>query len=566
MWKPSTVTLAVWIALAIACAGHESPRVDVLIRNARVYTVDESQPWAEAVAIRGDRIVWVGSDADADEQRGDRTRVIDAEGRLLLPGFIDSHNHIRFGNWPNSLNLQSAATLEEIQDQIREFARANPELPWIGGGGWAYTALPGDGLPRAEYLTGLTDERPAYFISYDAHTAWLNREAMEAIGLTRGSELAEHEVVVVDALTGEPTGVVHGVVSLGSANKVLNRLWEQLPEDDGADESLEASLAQALGYGITTIVAPQTSVEGLSTFVRARDSGILKSRLAVALFHPIGTTEAELVEFATARRQFDDDQMRVSAIKLYIDDVIEAHTAAMLEPYSDMPEETGETFYSAVNFNTLVALLDASGFQIFVHAIGDRGVRVALDAFEHARHVNGIRDSRHQLVHIEVVSPEDFPRFHELGVVACMQPRHAMPGGIDQWVKAVGPERVQRALPWRSLHDAGAVLAFSSDWDVTEMDPMIGIYTAVTRKSLDGNPPGGWIPEQTVSLETAIRAYTLDGAYANFAEQNRGSITVGKYADLVLLSANLFEIPHQEILDTKVALTMVGGSVVYRAP
>jgi predicted amidohydrolase YtcJ len=566
MWKPSTASFAVSIALAIACAGHEPPRVDVLIRNARVYTVDESQPWAEAVAIRGDRIVWVGSDADADRRRGDGTRIIDAEGRLLLPGFIDSHNHIRSGNWPNSLNLQSAETLEEIQDQIREFARANPELPWIGGGGWSYTALPGDGLPRAEYLTGLTDERPAYFISYDAHTAWLNREAMRAIGLTRGSELAEHEVVVVDEFTGEPTGVVHGVVSLGRANEVLNRLWEQLPEDDGADESLEASLAQALGYGITTIVAPQTSAEGLSTFVRARDRGILKSRLAIALFHPIGTTEAELAEFAMARRNFDDDQMRVSAIKLYIDDVIEAHTAAMLEPYSDMPEEKGETFYSAVDFDTLVARLDATGFQIFVHAIGDRGVRVALDAFEHARHVNGNRDSRHQLVHIEVVSPEDMPRFHELGVVACMQPRHSMPGGIGQWVKAVGPERIQRAFPWRELNDTGAVLVFSSDWDVTEMDPMIGIYTAVTRQSLDGNPPGGWIPEQTVSLETAIRAYTLNGAYANFAEQNRGSITVGKYADLVLLSANLFEIPHQEILDAKVVLTMVGGSVVYRAP
>jgi predicted amidohydrolase YtcJ len=566
MRKPSTATLAIWIALGIACANHQSSRVDILIRNARVYTVNDLQPWAEAVAIRGDRIVWVGSDAEADQQHGDRTRVIDAEGRLLLPGFIDSHNHIRSGNWPNSLNLQGAATLEEIQDLIREFARANPELPWIGGGGWAYTALPGDGLPRAEYLTGLTDERPAYFISYDAHTAWLNREAMEAIGLTRGSELAKQDVVVVDSLTGEPTGVVHGVVSLGSANKVLNRLWEQLPEDDGADESLEASLAQALGYGITTIVAPQTSVDGLSTFVQARDSGILKSRLEIALFHPIGTTEADLVEFAKARQQFDDDQMRVSAIKLYIDDVIEAHTAAMLEPYSDMPEEIGKTFYSVVDFNALVARLDAAGYQLFVHAIGDRGIQVALDAFEHAHHVNGKRDSRHQLVHVEVVSAEDIPRFHELGVVACMQPRHAMPGGIGQWVKAVGPERVQRALPWRSLHDAGAVLAFSSDWDVTEMDPMIGIYTAVTRKALDGSPPGGWIPEQTVSLETAIRAYTLDGAYANFADQNRGSVAVGKYADLVLLSADLFEIPHQEILDTKVVLTMVGGSVVYRAP
>lgn len=566
MWKTSTVAVAVWIALEIACAGHEPPQVDVLIRNARVYTVDDSQPWAEAVAIRGDRIVWVGSDADADRQRGDRTRVIDAEGRLLLPGFVDSHNHIRSGNWPDFLNLQDAATLEEIQDQIREFARANPDLPWIGGGGWLYSALPGDGLPRAEYLTGLTDERPAYFISYDAHTAWLNREAMVAIGLTRGSELAKQEVVVVDALTGEPTGVVHGVVSLGTANVVLNRLWDQLPEDDEAFESLEASLAQALGYGITTIVAPQSSFERLSAFVRARDIGILKSRLAVALFHPVGASDAELAEFAEARRQFDDDQMRVSAIKLYIDDVIEARTAAMLEPYSDMPGEIGETLYPAVEFKELVARLDATGFQVFVHAIGDRGIRVALDAFEHARDVNGVRDSRHQLVHVEVVSPEDVPRFHELGVVACMQPRHAMPGGIGQWVKAVGPERVQRAFPWRSLHDAGAVLAFSSDWDVTEMDPLIGIYTAVTRKALDGSPPGGWIPEQTVSLETAIRAYTLNGAYANFAEQNRGSITVGKYADLVLLSADLFEIPQREILDTKVILTMVGGSVVYGAP
>jgi len=231
-----------------------------------------------------------------------------------------------------------------------------------------------------------------------------------------------------------------------------------------------------------------------------------------------------------------------------------------------MPEETGETFYSAVDFNTLIARLDASGFQIFVHAIGDRGVRVALDAFELTRRVNGKRDSRHQLVHIEVVSPEDMPRFHELGVVACMQPRHAMPGGIGQWVKAVGPERVQRALPWRSLHDAGAVLAFSSDWDVTEMDPLIGIYTAVTRKAMDGTPPGGWIPEQTVSLETAIRAYTLDGAYANFAEQNRGSIAVGKYADLIVLDQNLMEIDSRAISDTQVLLTLFGGKPVHGSP
>jgi hypothetical protein len=564
MWK--SAIFAISIILVAACASHEPLSTDLLIRNARVYTVDVAQPWAEAVLIRGERIVWVGSEAEADQHRSNRTRVIDAEGRLLLPGFIDSHNHIRYGNDPNSVNLNDAANLEEIRAQVREFSRAHPEMPWIHGGGWSYASLPGDGLPFAEYLTGVTDGRPAILVSYDAHTAWLNREAMQAIGLTRDSELAKHEVVVKDAQTGEPTGVVNGVVSLGSANEVLNRVWEQFPEDDGLAASLEASLAQALGYGITTIVAPQSGVEELSIFVQARDAGILKSRLEIALFHPVGTEEAELVEFAKARQEFNDDRMRVSAIKLYIDDVIEAHTAAMLEPYSDMPDESGEPFYSPETFNALVTRLDAAGYPIFVHAIGDRGIRIALDAFEHARGINGARDSRHQLVHVEVVSPEDLPRFHELGVIACMQPRHAMPEGISVWAEAVGTERLQRALPWRSLRDAGAILAFSSDWDVSEMDPMVGIYTALTRKALDGTPPGGWIPEQTITLEAAIRAYTLDGAYANFAETNRGSISVGKYADLILLSADLFEIPPEEILNTKVDLTMVGGEVVYRSP
>jgi len=556
------------ILIGVACSNREPLGADLLIRNARVYTVDDAQPWAEAVAIRGDRIVWVGSDAEADGQKGERTRVIDAEGRLLLPGFVDSHNHIRYGNESNSVDLNGATTLKEIRDRIRTFSHAHPELPWISGGGWSYDALPGDGLPLATYLTGVTGRRPAIFISYDAHTAWLNMEAMEAIGLTPGSDLAEHDVVVKHVLTGHPSGVVNGVVSLGSANVVLNRVWEEMPEDDGLYESLEASLAQALGYGITTIVAPQTNPEELSIFLRARDEGILKSRLVVALFHPVGTSEDKLVEFARARRRFDDDQLRVSAIKLYIDDVIEAHTAAMLEPYSDSPEdkpeESGETFYTPESFNALVARLDADGYQLFVHSIGDRGIRVALDAFEHARRINGERDSRHQLVHVEVVSPQDIPRFHELGVVACMQPLHIVPEGDGRWVQAVGAGRVKLAFPWRSLYEAGATIAFSSDWDVSEMDPLIGIYTAITRKSVEGKPAGGWIPEQTIALETAIRAYTLDGAFANFAEMDRGSISVGKYADLVLLSQNLFEIPLEEILNTQVDLTLVGGEVVYR--
>jgi hypothetical protein len=236
----------------------------------------------------------------------------------------------------------------------------------------------------------------------------------------------------------------------------------------------------------------------------------------------------------------------------------------MLEPYSDLPDETGDTYYTPEDFKQVVARLDRRGYQLFTHAIGDRGIRIVLDALEHARRVNGVRDSRHQLVHVEIVTPEDQPRFKEMGVVACMQPRHVFPEGMQGYAHAIGPERAHYAFPWRSLHEAGVVLAFSSDWPTSPMDPLIGIYSAITRKSMPGSPIPAFVPEQVVDLETAIRAYTLNGAYANFAESNRGSVSVGKYADLILLSQDLFAIPPEEIVETHVVLTMIGGEIVYR--
>jgi predicted amidohydrolase YtcJ len=291
----------------------------------------------------------------------------------------------------------------------------------------------------------------------------------------------------------------------------------------------------------------------------------MRSRVEIALFHPPGTRADEIERFAEARERVSDDRLRVTAIKLYIDDVIEAHTAAMLAPYADQPDENGDTFYTPEEFDEIVTRLDAAGFQMFIHAIGDRGIRVALDSLARARQINGARDSRHQLVHIELVSPKDIPRFGELGVVACMQPRHVAPENIAQWAAAVGPARAPNAFPWRSLQEAGATLAFSSDWDVSEMDPLVGIYSALTRRSLDGEPREGWQPQESLDLESAIRAYTMGGAFANFMEEDRGSIRVGKYADLILLSRDLFEIPEEEILDTHVVLTMVGGEIVYQA-
>lgn len=557
-------------ALLALLAGAGCARIepaDLVIRNARVFTMDPSRPRAEAVAVRGERIAWVGPEAEAERHVGEATRVVDAGGRLLLPGFIDSHNHITSGDDPDVVRLGDCRTLEEIRARVREFARERPHLPWIEGEGWNYGALPGGRLPRAADLEGLTGGRPAFLTAYDAHTGWLNREALRALGITRAAPQAAFGRAETDPRTGEPTGVLTDLSSLGLSTGAEEALTRILPSrsPERRYRRLVSNLESAARFGITTVVEPQSSLEDLRMYERVRAEGRLPVRLQAALFHPRGMPEADLARYEEARRFHADDTLRVSAIKLYIDDVIEPHTAAMLEPYADLPGERGRTLYEPDEFADLVARLDRLGWQLFIHAIGDRGIRVALDALERARSGNGARDSRHQLVHIECLSPQDVPRFKTLGVVACMQPRHCAPDISARWAAAVGPERSRYAWAFRSLSEAGATLAFASDWNVAEMDPLVGIYTALTRRGLDGTPEGGWVPEQTLDLETTLRAYTLQGAWANFLEASRGSVAPGKYADLVLLSDDLFALPPEKVKNARAVLTLVGGREVHRA-
>jgi hypothetical protein len=536
----------------------------LVIRNARVYTVDEKQPWAQAVGIVGDRIRWVGTNEEMASHTGAQTKVVDAGARLLLPGFIDSHLHLGIGNDPDKLRI-TGQTLAEIQAQIREFADQHPQLTWIEGDGWNYSAFPHGDLPSAGDLEGLAGGRPIYLMAYDYHTAWLSREALAALGISGKNAKVAFANVQADA-RGLPSGILTDFASLGLAAKTENAL-DRLPSHAAERRyaGLKRNLDDALKFGITTIVEPQSSLDDLASYVQAQQKGDLQSRLQVALFHPRGTPPEMLEQFDEARRRYSDDRLRVSAIKLYIDDVIEPHTAAMLQPYADRPNQRGRTLYTPEEFKQVIARLDRMHFQVFIHSIGDRGIRTALDAIEYAEKANGARDRRDQLVHIECLAPQDIPRFKQLGVVACMQPRHCAPDITGQWARAVGPERSQYAWAFRSLRDSGATLAFASDWNVAEMDPLIGIYTALTRKGLDGKPDGGWIPAQTIDLATAIKGYTLNGAYANFVEPNRGSITPGKYADLVLLSENLFELPPDRIKGARVVMTMVGGKELYRA-
>jgi hypothetical protein len=551
-----------------ACSGPPSNPADLLIVNARVLTQDEARPQAEAVAVRGDRIDWVGTTAEAERRRGPATRAIDAGGRLVLPGFIDSHNHIQMGADPEVVQLGGAESFEALRGAVREFAAAHAGLEWIEGEGWNYGALPGGRRPAAADLDGLTGGRPAFLVSYDAHTVWLNREALRRLGIGRGTERLPYGEVERDPRSGEPTGFLTGFATLGLSSEGRRALAGTLPSYSEARraERLRSNLEKAVRAGITTVVEPQAFPEDLALFRRAREAGHLKPRLQIALFHPRGTPPETIAGFEAARREFNDDRIRVAAIKLYIDDVIEPHTAAMLEPYADAPGTRGDTIYPPAGFNDVVARLDALKFQLFIHAIGDRGIRTALDALEHARTVNGARDARHQLVHIECLSPRDAPRFRELGVTACMQPRHCAPEIAARWGEAVGAPRWDHAWAFRTLSEAGALLAFASDWNVAEMEPVIGIYSAVTRAGLDGRPAGAWGSGQTIDVAAAIRGYTVNGARANFLEETRGTIAPGRYADLIVLSDDLASIPPAAIPKTRVLLTLVGGAEVHRDP
>ncbi|RFU87543.1 amidohydrolase [Streptomyces triticagri] len=544
---------------------HTSRPADLVLRGARIHTVDPQQPEAQALAVRDGVLVHVGTDAEAEQWTGPGTRVLDAAGKLVLPGFIDAHNHVRLGSDDACVQLAGADTLDEIHRRIGDWRSAHPDAPWIEAEAFDYSAIPGGRMPTAADLDPVTGDTPAFVLSYDVHTAWLNTAALRRLGIDRDHTSLPYGEAETDPATGEPTGFIRDFAVKGlsrDGHRALRELGVPWASPDRQYGRLAKSLDDAIRYGITTVVEPQNSLDDLALFERARAEGRLRSRIVAALFHPRGTGDADLDDFAAAARRYRDDRLRVGPLKLYIDDVVEPRTAALLEPYTGCGQHRGDTFYPADEFGELLAKLDARGFQCFVHATGDRGIRTVLDAVAHARELNGPRDARHQVVHVECLDPADTGRFAALGVVACMQPRHCAPevaGPGKDWAENVGPDRWHKAWPMRSLQRAGAVLAFSSDWNVAEMDPMVGIYTAVTRRSLDGGP--AWLPAETVDVGTAVHAYTMGSAYANFLEDERGSLTVGKAADFVVLSRDILRAAPEDIPGTVAETVVVGGVV-----
>ncbi|MET3919750.1 amidohydrolase [Arthrobacter sp. UYEF20] len=531
--------------------------LDLLLCNGAVRTFDTTG-WAEAVGISNGLISYVGTDRDAPPAR----RRLDLRGRLLSPGIIDSHNHLLLGFDPDAVSLEGAHTLADVRNRIAEHAAARPDLDWVCAENAVYSVVEGR-RPNAGDLRGLTD-RPIFITTYDQHSVWLNDAAIRVLGIERGASIPWGRPELDD---GRPTGWVTDFYTSAMTTAGLKGLQRDIPmySPDRRYRRITSSLEMAAASGITTVVEPQVPLAELDLMYRARAEGKMHSRVITALFHPVGADAAfrrdlrEAVDSAPA-----DDMLRLGPVKLYADDVIEPHTAAMLADYANRPGHRGASSLPSNEFKAMLGELDRLGFQTHTHATGDRGVRMALDAIEQAQRSNRTTDRRHGIVHVECLDDADLPRFAQLGVVPAMQPRHCSPDLVaGTWMENVGEERWDRAWRFKSLAESGARLAFSSDWQVGEMDPLVGLYSALTRAGLDGG--SRWTPDERLDLDTALCAYTQGGAWAWHAENDLGVIRVGAKADLVVWSANLYALEAEELLGERADLTIVGGAVVHDA-
>ncbi len=529
----------------------------MILRNGRIWTGDPQHPWAEAAAIEGHRIAAVGTTAEIAPYIRKGTQVIELAGRLASPGFNDAHTHFLEGSLQLSqVDLFNAGSLEEMQRRIAAYAKSHPGEKWITGAGWEYGWFAGHRLPTKEDLDKIVPDRPVYLKAYDGHTGWVNSEALRRADVNAATKFPGYGEIVKDA-KGQPTGCLKE-----NAQSVVRRLIPA-PTHDRKIAALLEGQKMAARLGITSIQNASGDAEAIALYKELLDHKKLTLRVACVVSISPSDSPAMLDLVAELAKTYPSDPLRAGAIKLVMDGVIESHTAAMLEPYSDGSNTSGSPNWTQEKFDAMVARAAHLKLQVYTHAIGDRAVRMALDGYQRA--LIGDRTRRWRIEHIETVSPEDIPRFAKLGVMPSMQPIHADPESSEVWDGAVGPKRLATAFAWRDLEKSNATLVFSSDWPAAiSTDPIRGLHCAVNRQTADGQPVAGWTPHQRVTLETALRAYTVSGAYSSFEERTKGQIKPGMLADIIVFSQDLFRIPPAEIARTHVALTIQDGVVVYR--
>lgn len=552
------ITLLVTGLFPSVC-GAQTASADVIVVNARVYTVHHAAPWAEAIAIRDGKYLAVGNASQIGKFKGAGTQVIDAGGRVVLPGFTDCHVHFMSGSLSlTGVILDDAKTVEEYQKRVKVFAAAHPDEPWIVGRGWTYPAFGAAALPDKKYLDAVVPDRPVFLEGFDGHTYWANSKALELAHIDNRTPDPPNGIIVRDA-SGSATGALKEAAS-GLVEKVVPRMTREQRL-----AALRLGLHEANKDGVVRIHSAGGDFQYLDLYNQLREKGELTARFYIAYFlDPPELTSKEIDLIEGARKTYHDDWLAGGAVKTMLDGVVESHTAAMT--YADTGKTT-KTFWDPQKYTAAMQELDKRGFQMFTHAIGDDGVDLALNAFQNMEQVNRTHDMRPRVEHIETVKAADIPRFGQLGVIASMQPLHAYPDEdtLGPWLSGAGKEREPRAWAWKSIMADGGHLAFGSDWPVVTINPWPGVEMAVTRQTTEGTPAGGFVPEERLTVEQAIEGYTLGAAYAGHREKTEGSIEPGKLADLIVVSQDPFKVPANQLHKTEVLLTMVGGKVVYQS-
>ncbi len=536
----------------LGCAPSPEVPADIVFLGGTVWSGVPGEGTAQAVAVKGGFIQSVGTDREIGALRGRETQVVELAGRMVLPGFIDSHTHFIPGGFQlSSVDLRDADTPQEFARRVGEFARTLEPGTWITGGDWDHEMWGGE-LPRREWIDSLTPAHPVLVSRLDGHMALANSLALDLAGVTGATRIPFGGEMVRDRATGRPTGILKDE-AMGLVSHAIPD-----PTEEELDRALDAAIGYALSMGVTQTHHMGTWTD-LETFRRAEAAGRLKMRIYAVV--PIGTWE-RLRDFM-AENGRGDDHLWWGGLKGFVDGSLGSTTAWFYDPYSDDPSTSGLLTTDTASLRGWILAGDAAGLQVIVHAIGDQANDWLLDLYAEAAERNGARDRRFRIEHSQHLSLQAPTRFAQQGVIPSMQPYHAIDDG--RWAeKRIGPERVRTTYAFRSLIDAGARPAFGSDWTVAPMDVRMGLYAALTRRTLDGANPDGWVPEQKIALEEALSAYTSGSARAGFMEGKLGQLEPGKYADLVVLSQDLFQMAPTEIPNVRVEMTMVEGRIVYR--
>ena len=552
--RAASLTIAFSTALGSCVPNMEQQDVTLAIVNARVWTANPRQPWASGVAVAGDSIVSVGSSAEIAKlaKASPKARVIDAKGGFVGPGFIDSHVHFITGGFRlASVQLRDAKTPEEFIARIKAFAATVSPGTWITGGDWDHQLWGGE-LPTRAWIDSVTPNNPVWVSRLDGHMALANGLALAAGKVTGATRDIEGGTIVRDG-QGNPTGILKD-----NAQSLVD--GAQPPtSDEMTDRALSAAMKYVAERGVTS-VHNMGDFEGLAAMERAQKAKSLITRI----YQVTPIAQWERLRDTLARRGKGDEWLRIGGLKGFVDGSLGSHTAAMFAPFTDSPKDSGFLVSSEADLYRWTSEGDMAGLQMIVHAIGDRAINTQLNIFERVAKENGAKDRRFRIEHAQHIAPADIPRFAKLGVIPSMQPYHAIDDG--RWAeKVIGPERAKGTYAFKSLRDAGARLAFGSDWFVAPPTPLEGIYAAVTRRTLDDKNPGGWVPEQKIAVEDALKAYTINAAFASFDEGIKGSLERGKLADIVVLDRDITTIPAETIRDARVLFTVVGGRVVFES-